>query len=183
MLVVWVDAHRQLNKQVRRKSGSQAVPSGEACKRYFPHMSGFLSDSPLTTYNIGGYESRYSSLEKACLSLVWATQRLRHYMLAYQVWLLSGPIEVSFREASTIRKDCSMAAVVIRVRHHLCHAEILQGSSPSCILKAPPSSSNQCLPWPVLPCSYLHRKRTFQSGLLPFINFVYSREVLTIPFF
>lgn len=57
-----------------------------------------------------------------------------------------------------------MAAVVIRVRHHLCHAEIHQGSSPSCILKAPPSSSNQCLPWPVLPCSYLHRKRTELSN-------------------
>ena len=42
-----------------------------------------------TAYNIGGYESRYSSLEKACLALVWATQRLKHYMLAYQVWLLS----------------------------------------------------------------------------------------------
>lgn len=38
--------------------------------------------SPLTTYNIGDYESRYSLLEKACLALVWATQRLRHYMLA-----------------------------------------------------------------------------------------------------
>ena len=57
-----------------------------------------------------------------------------------------------------------MAAVVIRVRHHLCHAEIHQGSSPSCILKAPPFSSNQCLPWPVLPCSYLHRKRTALSN-------------------
>ena len=28
---------------------------------------------------------------KACLALVWVTQRLRHYMLAYQVWLLSRP--------------------------------------------------------------------------------------------
>jgi hypothetical protein len=25
------------------------------------------------------YESRYSTLEKTCLALVWATQRLRHY--------------------------------------------------------------------------------------------------------
>lgn len=35
-----------------------------------------------------------------------------------------------------------------------------RGYSDSSILKAPPSSSNQCLPGPVLPCSYLHRKRT-----------------------
>lgn len=76
-----------------------------------------------------------------------------------------------------------MAAIVIRVRHHLCHAEIHQGSSPSCILKAPPSSSNQCLPWPVLPCSYFHRKRTalsnpYNIGLLPFINFLSPSSIL-----
>ncbi|KAK0594537.1 hypothetical protein LWI29_010064 [Acer saccharum] len=43
---------------------------------------------------------RYSSLEKACLSLVWATQRLRHYMLAYQVWLLSrmDPLKYLFEK-------------------------------------------------------------------------------------
>lgn len=35
------------------------------------------------------YETRYSPLEKTCLALVWATQRLRHYMLAYPVKLLA----------------------------------------------------------------------------------------------
>lgn len=32
------------------------------------------------------------------------------------------------------------------------------------LLLSPPSSSNQCLSWPVRPCSYLHRKRTTLSN-------------------
>jgi hypothetical protein len=36
---------------------------------------------------------------------------------------------------------------------------------PYCILKVMPSTSNQCLPWPVLPCSYLHRKLTTLSTM------------------
>ena len=33
-------------------------------------------------------EVRYSTIEKTCLSLVWAAQKLRHYMMAYLVQLL-----------------------------------------------------------------------------------------------
>ncbi|XP_074299530.1 uncharacterized protein LOC141630651 [Silene latifolia] len=29
------------------------------------------------------YESKYTALEKTCLALVWATKKLRHYMLSY----------------------------------------------------------------------------------------------------
>lgn len=28
------------------------------------------------------YETRYTSLEKTCWALVWATKKLRHYLLA-----------------------------------------------------------------------------------------------------
>ena len=31
------------------------------------------------------YELRYTPVEKSCLALVWATQKLRHYMLANEV--------------------------------------------------------------------------------------------------
>ena len=34
-------------------------------------------------------ELNYSALEKACVSLVWVTQRLRHYMLAFSIQLIS----------------------------------------------------------------------------------------------
>ena len=36
-----------------------------------------------------GYELNYSPLEKTCWALVWCTRRLRHYMLAFPVILIS----------------------------------------------------------------------------------------------
>ena len=35
------------------------------------------------------YEKKYSPLEKTCVTLVWATYKLRHYMLAYKVFLIA----------------------------------------------------------------------------------------------
>ena len=34
------------------------------------------------------YETRYTPLEKTCLALVWATKKLRHYLLAHSVILV-----------------------------------------------------------------------------------------------
>ncbi|WP_222196273.1 ribonuclease H family protein, partial [Modestobacter italicus] len=35
------------------------------------------------------YEVKYDALEKTCVALVWVTQKLRHYMLSFQVQLIS----------------------------------------------------------------------------------------------
>ena len=35
------------------------------------------------------YEEKYSPLEKTCVALVWATRKLRHYMLTYKVLLIA----------------------------------------------------------------------------------------------
>ena len=34
-------------------------------------------------------ETRYPRVEKACLAIVYASQRLRHYFLIYEVWLMT----------------------------------------------------------------------------------------------
>ena len=34
-------------------------------------------------------ETRYPRAEKACLAIIYASQRLRHYFLAYEVWLMT----------------------------------------------------------------------------------------------
>nr|XP_023926184.1 uncharacterized protein LOC112037580 [Quercus suber] len=34
-------------------------------------------------------ETRYQRAERACLAIVYASQRLRHYFLAYEVWLMT----------------------------------------------------------------------------------------------
>ena len=35
------------------------------------------------------YNEKYSPLEKKCIALVWATRKLRHYLLAYKVLLIA----------------------------------------------------------------------------------------------
>ena len=35
------------------------------------------------------YEEKYSPLEKTCIALVWATHKLRHYMLTYKILLIA----------------------------------------------------------------------------------------------
>ncbi|XP_077221634.1 uncharacterized protein LOC143855402 [Tasmannia lanceolata] len=46
------------------------------------------------------YEMKYNILEKTCLVLVWATQRLRHYLLSNKVLLLSrmDPLKYLFEK-------------------------------------------------------------------------------------
>ena len=34
-------------------------------------------------------ETRYPRAERACLAIVYASQRLRHYFLAYEIWLMT----------------------------------------------------------------------------------------------
>ncbi|XP_026448539.1 uncharacterized protein LOC113348860 [Papaver somniferum] len=49
---------------------------------------------------LSGYESKYTMLEKTCLTLVWATQCLRHYMLSHKIQLQSrmDPIKYLFEK-------------------------------------------------------------------------------------
>ncbi|XP_074315648.1 uncharacterized protein LOC141651853 [Silene latifolia] len=46
------------------------------------------------------YECKYSQLEKTCLALVWATKKLRHYMLSYSVKIFSkmDPVKYLFEK-------------------------------------------------------------------------------------
>ena len=39
-------------------------------------------------------ETRYPKAEKECLAIVYASQRLRHYFLAYKVWLMTKSLAV-----------------------------------------------------------------------------------------
>lgn len=49
------------------------------------------------------YETRYTPLEKTCLSLVYITKRLRHYFLSYKVFLISqiNPIKYLLEKLAT----------------------------------------------------------------------------------
>lgn len=49
------------------------------------------------------YEIKYTPLEKTCVALVWATQRLRHYFLSHRVILISrmDPIKYLVEKPTT----------------------------------------------------------------------------------
>ena len=49
------------------------------------------------------YERKYSSIEKTCLAVVWAAQKLRHYFLAHSVKLLArmDPLKYIFEKPVT----------------------------------------------------------------------------------
>ena len=49
-------------------------------------------------------EARYSMIEKVCLSLIWAAQKLRHYMMAYPVLLLCqhDPMKYLFQKPTLV---------------------------------------------------------------------------------
>ena len=51
------------------------------------------SDKERATYYLNkrmlDYETRYLMIERYCLTLVWATRRLRHYMTKYSLHLMS----------------------------------------------------------------------------------------------
>ena len=38
--------------------------------------------------NMLAYEEKYSPLEKTCVALLWATRKLKHYMLAFKILLI-----------------------------------------------------------------------------------------------
>ncbi|XP_050280337.1 uncharacterized protein LOC126721330 [Quercus robur] len=42
------------------------------------------------------YEEKYSPLEKTCVELVWATHKLRHYMLTYKVLLIARMVPLKY---------------------------------------------------------------------------------------
>ena len=52
------------------------------------------------------YEENYSPLEKTCIALVWATRKLRHYMLAYKVLLIvrMDPLKYLMVKLMQVRK-------------------------------------------------------------------------------
>lgn len=62
------------------------------------------------------YETWYTNLEKTCLALVWATRKLRHYMLSYPVHLIARmdpPKKVFVRETRLNGKDRKMVTASV----------------------------------------------------------------------
>ena len=55
------------------------------------------------------YEKKYSPLEKTCVALVWATYKLRHYMLASKVLLIArmGPLKYLMEKLVQDRKTAT----------------------------------------------------------------------------
>lgn len=83
-------------------------------------------------------------------------------MLAYQVWLLSrmDPWKSLFEKPALSGRTARWQLLLSEFDITYVTQKSIKARAPPAYLKLRPLSSNQCLPWPVLPCSYLHRKRT-----------------------
>nr|XP_023929895.1 uncharacterized protein LOC112041216 [Quercus suber] len=84
------------------------------------------------------YEEKYSPLKKTCIALVWATHKLRHYMLAYKVLLIArmDPMKYLMEKPMQDGKTTKWKSVKERaIANHLAHcspeeAEEIQGDFP-----------------------------------------------------
>ena len=56
-----------------------AQKGGDSIEQLVYYISRALKDT----------ETHYPRVERACLAIVYASQRLRHYFLAYEVWLMT----------------------------------------------------------------------------------------------
>ena len=61
------------------------------------------------------YEEKYSPLEKTCVALVWATRKLRHYMLAFKVFLIARSFEVFDGKACAKWEDDYMGFASVKI--------------------------------------------------------------------
>ena len=66
------------------------------------------------------YEMRYVMIECFCLALVWATQRLRHYMTEYSVHLIShlDPLRYLFDRPALIGQLMRWLVLLIEFNIH-----------------------------------------------------------------
>ncbi|XP_075636683.1 uncharacterized protein LOC142608913 [Castanea sativa] len=84
------------------------------------------------------YEEKYSPLEKTCVALVWTTQKLKHYMLAFKVLLIArmDPLKYLMEKPVQDGKTTKWKSVKGRaIVDHLAHyspkeAEEIQGDFP-----------------------------------------------------
>ncbi|XP_077251836.1 uncharacterized protein LOC143891069 [Tasmannia lanceolata] len=76
------------------------------CLSLPPVLSPVILGQPLLFKKMIAYEVKYTILEKTYLALVWATQRLRHYLLSNKVLMLSwmDPLKYLFEKPALTRR-------------------------------------------------------------------------------
>ena len=76
------------------------------------------------------YETRYIMIERYCLALVWATRRLRHYMIEYSVHLLSylDPLRYLFNRPALVGRLMRWLVLLIEFDIHYVTQKSIRGS-------------------------------------------------------
>ena len=76
------------------------------------------------------YEMRYVMIERYCLALVWATQRLRHYMTEYLVHLISclNPLRYLFDRPALVGRLMRWLVLLTKFDIHYVTQKSIKGS-------------------------------------------------------
>ena len=63
------------------------------------------------------YEEKYTHIEKVCIALVWACQKLRHYFVAAEVWVIAkdNPLRYLLEKPNVIGKTARWMAILSEV--------------------------------------------------------------------
>ncbi|XP_070040056.1 uncharacterized protein [Nicotiana tomentosiformis] len=92
-----------------------AIKWTDECQEAFDKIKEYLSNPPILVLPEPGkkeqaifylskkfttYESKYTLLERTCCALTWVAQKLRHYLLAYTIYLISrmDPLKYIFQK-------------------------------------------------------------------------------------
>ena len=76
------------------------------------------------------YETRYVMIECYCLALVWATRRLRHYMIEYSVHLISrlDPLRYLFNRPALVGRLMRWLVLLTEFDIHYVTQKSIKGS-------------------------------------------------------
>ena len=94
-----------------------------------------------------GAESRYNPIEKECLTLVFAIQKARHYLVGQTIHVISrvNPLRLLMMKSGSLNSRLAKwATYFVSVWHALCSSEGIKGQSFAYFLPAHPipESSN-----------------------------------------
>ncbi|RVW56830.1 hypothetical protein CK203_078486 [Vitis vinifera] len=129
----------------------------DQCQRAFERIKEYLLSPPvlvpptpghpLLLYLMLDYKTRYVTIERYCLALVWATRRLRHYMIEYSVHLIPrlDPLRYLFDRPTLVGRLMRWLVLLTEFDIHYVTRKSIKGSIVAYHLASLPISDGRAI--------------------------------------